>query len=132
MIQAKELRIGNLVTIENKKSWPNLSGKPMKVIGIEERLDRRFPKSRHTVKLEEYSQFEEFISYIPLTPKILERIGEVAVIATDDSDRYWKIGGLLYSERELVMQKGLHWLQNFHYFRTGEELEIKELQTTNK
>lgn len=72
--------IGDLVTIDNKKSWPNLKGVVMTVFSISEVTDSirlvSFPLSKFTVGVRdldgnEYNQFEEFIQPIKLTEEIL-------------------------------------------------------------
>lgn len=75
MIDAKSLRIGNIVTIDNEKSWPILAGIPVVVISISQRSDPDFLESNTSIgmqfKEELYSQFNEFVCGIPLSEDIL-------------------------------------------------------------
>ena len=79
MIQANEIRIGNIVTVDNPQFHPNLKDVPMVIKGI-------FTTERdYAVKLEhqipsdyiftEYSQLIQFIKPIPLTEEILLKAG---------------------------------------------------------
>lgn len=60
---------------------------------------------------------------IEITDEILEKIGERKLVMGDTA-AHWKIGGLLFREGDIELKKGLHWLQNHLYFRTGVELEV--------
>lgn len=102
MIKANELRIGNLVTINNPKYHPSATGKIVQVIGIYPTQGYENEKS-HGVNLEEinqlpntyyenYSQFICFIDPIPLTEEWLLKFGatkqEDKVQFKIDPDRY--------------------------------------------
>jgi hypothetical protein len=78
----------------------------------------------HWFLLHECMLWQENVEPIELTPEILEKAGTREWLLGDTSADYWKIGDFLYSAEELAMTKGVHWLQNLHYFRTGEELQI--------
>jgi len=90
-IQAKDLRIGNFVTIENAISWLYLKGIPMVVIGVDEILDLRktvsFPFSKYSIRLEgeegtKYSQFDQFIQPIKVNEEWLIKLGFIKDVDT--------------------------------------------------
>lgn len=60
---------------------------------------------------------------IPITEEIMDTLGERTALV-NTTEVHWKIGGFLYALSYPQLQKGLHWFQNYHYFRTGEELTI--------
>ena len=103
MLQSQELRIGN---------WVNNTTGEMQVSGITD--DEIYFKDGDCVPA-------KFIHPIPLTPDILEKLGEVKFVMGDTS-KYYKIGELLFGEDDFELSKGLHWLQNYYFFRTGTEL----------
>ncbi len=76
-----ELRVGDIVEIDNPNSWPALKGVPLKVTGISLKEDKLFHKSNCSISLESddrinsYSQFNEFIKPIPLTEEWLLKFG---------------------------------------------------------
>lgn len=82
-MNAEELRIGNLVTIDNPKAWPLLKGVILIVTGVDNKTDIHFPNSTGSVSLygkdkffsNTYSQFDEFIKPIPLTEEWLLKAG---------------------------------------------------------
>lgn len=117
-MEAKELRIGNWV-------YPNEeNATPYRVCGVinEEMVDFGLGGFNKRVKI-----LASELEPIELTPEILEKIGKKKeVLGSSDTLNYYMIGGFLYCESDTVLNRGLHWLQNYHYFRTGgEELEIK-------
>jgi hypothetical protein len=82
-MEATELRIGNLVTVDNEKCHTHLKGVTMAVVGISPRPDNNH-KPTHAIGLEyinqepnkyyeSYSQFLRFIKPIPLTEEWLEK-----------------------------------------------------------
>lgn len=81
-MQASELRIGNIVKLNNPKHWTGLAGRYFKVTGIDLNM------SEYAIRLElinpvdiseqisrELNQFIEFIEPVILSPEILERCG---------------------------------------------------------
>lgn len=82
-MEAKELRIGNIVTINNPESWKDLKYIPMRVIGINQCLGindmptycvsmmvlDNLKINKYTFQI--FSQFIEFIEPITLTEEIL-------------------------------------------------------------
>jgi hypothetical protein len=79
MIDPKELRIGNLVTIDNPNSWPEMKDIPCIVIGIQERLDHPFKESTHAINIknkdDSFGQFNQFINPILLVESELFKFG---------------------------------------------------------
>lgn len=61
---------------------------------------------------------------IPLTEEILDKIGKRNLLSSS-TEPCWIIDGQLYQLRDYQLQKGLHWFQNYHYFRTGNELNYQ-------
>lgn len=79
-MKANELRIRNLVTINNRL-LPETEGQIYKVSGLQSRYDIDFPDSSgvisldHTKSIKTYSQFDEFIQPVPLTEEWLLKFG---------------------------------------------------------
>ncbi len=77
-MNARELRIGNFVTIDNP-SHSRFSGIAMEVIGVNLNTDKSFPKSTGSVSLrckaQVFNQFDEFVKPIKLTEVHLEKAG---------------------------------------------------------
>lgn len=139
-MNAKELRVGNFVEIDNKEYHPLLSGKVCQVIGIKSQISRYFPDSKHTVEvainLSMYSQWEEFVKPIPLTEEWIEKLGANDLgyfyVGTgnaynsnpiDPNGFYFGIdeeGGI-----EICRVNYVHQLQNIVYVITGKELTLK-------
>lgn len=133
-MKANELRIGNIVTIENKMYWEAMKGKPLRVIGINlGRLDKLFPKSTGRISLEtfdrklQFSQMDEFIQAIILTEEWLLKFGAILqpwgwvlneiLIRWNLKDKFWiELGNGKKIELPYV-----HIFQNF-FALTGEEL----------
>lgn len=143
MIQANELRLGNLVMIENEL-LPETKGKYYKINGINKRFDMYFPDSNYTVGLDciksirTYSQFSEFIKPIPLTPELLVKCGFVF----NECEEYWECA---YNP-DFIIRRGdkkgtyathyevgittlifsyLHELQNIYFVLYSEELNVE-------
>ena len=89
MIDVKDLRYGNIVTLNNPKHWAELKGVPLKVVGVAERVDSK-GNDTFTVSLEiidsfkekygryaEYSinQFMKYVEPIAITEDLLPKIG---------------------------------------------------------
>lgn len=141
-MDARELRIGNLVTIDNRRSWPTLMGTPMVVTAVKATNDRQYKRSTGSVSLYhgggkwEYHQLDEFIKPIPLTSEWLERFGfkngkillpersslDSYLIVNDGRIQICKNGYYAYDPET----KYVHQLQNLYFALTGSELTLKE------
>jgi len=141
-----ELRIRNLVTIDNPNAWPDLKGVPMIVTGISTRVNiPDFPKSNGGVTLERgydtYSQFNEFIKPIPITEDWLQRANAHQPPARRD---FFRLSGMLLvlnpdgpgaepsdinvhigvTGQYITTLKYVHQLQNLYFAIKGTELEF--------
>lgn len=142
MIDPRELRIGNLVTIENKKAWPEMVSLHVEVFKAEVEHDPIFPNSKGVVFVrdnvrEEFCQMSEFISPIKLSTEWLVKFGFkkrglVWEYKPDaDGPPFCKINddgfyGFYLADNELENFgqeiKYVHQLQNLFFALTGEEL----------
>lgn len=145
-MEAKELRPMNLVTVENKKSWPELSGVAVIVCGIGENIEPTkavlFPKSKYCVRVcdndrNNYNQFEEFIKPIPLTEEWLVKF-DFEKIKHIHGYSFWTLSKSkrnkchidIYETKTLfagyVVEncKYVHQLQNLYWCLCGKELEL--------
>jgi hypothetical protein len=138
-MKVEELRIGNLVVVENKEYRPKDSGIPTRVteigrsskgavIGVE-------------VNNDDFGQFIHFIHFInpiPLTEEWLLKFGFIKVEREAGGFKYGIcIGGVHYLECHDLSDNGflcnkcmismdhVHQLQNLYFALTGEELQIK-------
>ena len=141
MIPANDLRIGNLVTVNNPKYHPKLKDVILQVISIDELLD--FDKiATHAIRLkhinqepntyyETYSQFIKFIELIPLSEDILLKCGFISNPYQDRYESKWcnvecdKTKGIteLWIESHPHI-KYLHQLQNLIWINFNEELKV--------
>ena len=130
MIDPKELRIRNWVTIDNPIAWPEMANIPVMVTSVEESLDEQFPESPGAIRLkyehDTYCQYSEFISPIPLTPEWLERLGFV----NHRKNIYSKEGiNFIHYKEGVIYLAGprhinlfyVHQLQNLFFALTGHE-----------
>jgi hypothetical protein len=137
MIDAKDLRLNNYVAIDNKESWPMVSGLPMQVISISQRADEDFPNSNASITMQRgndlFSQFNEFICPIVLTEEILIKAGFKR--QNNALNGPYKNDFSLWNPREETIFtlndtlftpkiKYIHQLQNLYYILTGEELSF--------
>ena len=81
-MKANELRIGNLVTINNEKHYPKMKGINLIVCGIEKlRSDEgakillNYPKEQENIVIPAFSQFEQFINPIELSDEFMTFFG---------------------------------------------------------
>ena len=123
-------------------AWPELANIPVVVTSVEEGFDEQFHKSKGTVRMknghDDYNQFSEFISPIPLTPEWLERLGfkkrEGGVCyewwnGINEVTHDWlvsitemKDNGQFFYRNGKHTIKYVHQLQNLFFALTGEEL----------
>ena len=148
-MKATELRIGNLVTINNEL-LPETKNEIYKVYGLNAKFDLSFPDSsgvvslNHTKSIRIYSQFDEFIEPIPLTEEWLLKFGfEKDEYAKDFRlGKYWVENryfdsyeksmflfgcyqfNKIYITSNVDVLKYVHELQNLYFAITGEELTI--------
>ena len=146
-MEATEIRIGNLVTVDNPKYHPKLKDVILQVTGINETLG--FEKEwtygvslEHINQLkytyyESYSQFIKFIKPIPLSE---ERLLEIFGLKREDTEIndftfphcdyiiiHKQVDDLfaVYINGKTVLIKYIHQLQNLYFDLIGEELIIK-------
>lgn len=99
MINPKELRLGNMVYWDvQDKTYLEIS----------------------MMSFDSLYVFDK-IQPIPLTEEIMDKIGKRNLLSSS-TEPCWIIDGLLYQLSDFQLQKGLHWFQNYYYFRTGNEL----------
>lgn len=153
MIHAKELRLGNIVTVDNQKHHPKLKGTPLIVMGVSENNNGICVNLEHIHKqpntcYETYSQLIDFLEPITINDKLLLKCGFekkdpircTMLLSLDDSytindnmapTLQWWIGKDYVSVcRSGIGAKSakcnsLHQLQNLYFALTGKELEVK-------
>lgn len=147
-MKANELRVGNLVSIDNEKSHPTMKDKTCKVIGFSLRTDKIFPLSDSVISVEylnrylneeTYSQFNEFIKPIPLTKECLIVFGFTHHLAPQDRINVYNLHDIMNLEwwndhasfdfgAEKIECKlyFVHQLQNLYFSLTGNELQITD------
>jgi len=141
-MKGTDLRIGNFVTIENAKSWLDLKGIPMVVIGIEKIFDPlkiiAFPLSEYSIRLEgkkkvEHNQFEQFIQPIKVNEEWLIKLGFIKDV--DTSFRWFLLeesiaydlddhGVRILGGWEFGKRKYVHELQNLIYVLTMSDAKL--------
>ena len=150
-MKANELRIGNLVKINNEL-LPEVKNEIYKVYGLNAKFDLSFPNSsgvislNHTKSIRIYSQFDEFIEPIPFTKEWLVKFGFEKAKHSHGYDcyikdgfdfdivshgRYWVLA--IYTDESctdsLYFAHGrfeyVHQFQNLYFALTGEELTIQ-------
>jgi hypothetical protein len=136
-MKAEELRIGNLIMLENDL-LPETKGEIYKVAGFQSRFDLSFPDSTgvifldHIKSIRTYNQFDEFVIPIPLTEEWLLKLGfdpeedgyvhpeEPLFIIDSDLSHIWDAS---YTGAKI---DNIHQLQNLFFALTGNELTINE------
>jgi len=140
-MEAKELRIGNYVMLNNPTYHQDIKGKTCVVKGILLKTYESFPKSTGVITIENKGhrrdQLDEFIEPIPLTEEWLLKFGfEVSghlifiSIGNGYSLCYNTHSGICFisaptSLNYLPPLKDIHQLQNIYHALTGEELTAK-------
>ncbi|NDW19459.1 hypothetical protein D0T53_11140 [Dysgonomonas sp. 216] len=144
-----ELRIGNLVTVDNPKYHPKLKNIPLKIVGMSQRrgLENEITYVVDLVSLNEleniviplYSQFIKFIKPITLTEDIILNSGFVKddnIYKNENMPHYYieylfSIYALRYrywhnaSESYMIKQlQYLHQFQNIFFDLTEKELDV--------
>lgn len=133
-MEANELRIGNFVLVDNAKSHPNLLNEPVIVVGINKRYEKNFPNSNATISFEidKYnggSQFNEFIKPIELTEQWILKFTYIKLnnkYFTIQGHLIWICNDLFMCDKNGIVLKYVHQLQNLYFALTGQELNIKE------
>lgn len=133
-MNAAELRIGDLVLLDNLKYRPKETGLIHIVLGISEK-NALVSKVQNNEFKDSYGQYYEYLKPIELTEEILLKCG---FFYDSDADTF-KISNctmqldsygfdgymvIIFGE-DLRLIKNLHQLQNLYFCLTGEELEIK-------
>ena len=129
MIQPEELRIGNLITINNPKYRPNEHGKIAFVSGIKEKTSVHFQDSTHVIELKGklfgISQFNEFVDAIPLNEEWLLKMPRIEmydyVLRKSGQGLHIELRGVNITTCNYV-----HEYQNFYYITQGSELTLKQ------
>ena len=127
-MKATDLRIGNIVEIENEIYHPKMKGIPLIVTGIHQILGSK-REFTHSVSLEvankkentyyeSYSQFIEHIKPIPINEEWLLKFGfdvkEPVLISS------WKFSP--FCDTIITKCEYVHQLQNLYFALTGTEL----------
>lgn len=137
-MEAKELRIGNCVYVDNKEFHPSLAEKAMVICGIEKLRDDERGKialnhinEKDNIILPAVSQFDQFIKPIKLTEEWLIKFGfEVALNGlwdvTENYSMRLEMDNYVRCSTEpisLIEIKYVHQLQNLYFALTGKELK---------
>jgi len=150
MINVNELRIGNLVTIDNKEFYPIMKDVPLQISQILEReslkkgiwthaVSLEYPNKLKNVYYQNFGQFLEFIKPIELTEEWLLKCRFVESYRSDFRVKYEhkkcnEIGfdfscrsiiesGFRYFGKHIKIDY-VHQLQNLYFALTNEELKI--------
>lgn len=144
-MKASELRIGNLVFVDNERHHPELKDTPMIVQSISRsyrqkegyvyycNLDRLIPDISDLI---EYSQLIKFLQPIPITEEWVLKLGFNKIV-----DDMFGLHEYIYEYYSFNIKSGclengvlnvntipllyVHQLQNLYFALTGEELTIK-------
>lgn len=137
-MKASELRLGNLVTVDDPRAHPQpeYKGVPLRVAGWSTGAIDLEPTNS---SLKSFCLFEEYVDPIPLTEEwLLNKCGAIKApdefgglllppesirILKDENGFYHLTGSPFGQEIRLPF---VHKLQNFIYEYTGTELTIKE------
>lgn len=148
-MKPNELRIGNLVTVNNPEFWPKLKGVALEVMGVSRCQPLEgYENTDYAVQLidrnnynQTYSQFICFIEPILISKKSLEIFNPINVYDLrkdilhdkDHSFIFWfykngridlRIGGRDFKDHESRKKryKYIHQFQNLYFDMTTEEL----------
>jgi hypothetical protein len=75
------------------------------------------------MKILEINPESDAFAPFPITSDILQKIGERKFVFSD-TKTYWQIFDELFEEDGVLLSRGLHWLQNYLYFRYNRTLNI--------
>ena len=144
-----ELRIGNIVSIENETYWPKIKNIPMVVTGMHQvvqdstaiySIDLEHLERKKNTYYESYSQFQKFVKPILLTEKWLLRFGfkkyETAMIKsynyikTKDGAYQIMVNSALptlfcIEDLQLIIRY-VHELQNLYFTIYKEEISLDQ------
>lgn len=141
-MKANELRIGNLVTVDNKKYHPSLKGVVLEITSISKNsqgyvLGLKHINQQKNVYYESYSQYIHFCKPIALTEDELLRLG----FTCDENKMYrndricvnwgnWGTVTILGPDGGYVIpfqhkNQTVHWIQNLYFALTRKELIYK-------
>lgn len=142
-MKANELRIGNLVAINNEKHHLKMKAIPLIVCGIEKirpdesaKILLNYPKEQENIVIPAFSQFEEFVNPIELTGQFMTFfglketfMGTYSIWDFEDFGRSFDVtqdsnGFTFQIHGDFIEIKYVHELQNIHFIITGEELAI--------
>jgi hypothetical protein len=138
-MKANELRIGNLVFVDNTQYWSELKGIYLEVTSISSESVSLSHVNMHPNKYYmRYSQLLEYIQPIPITEELLlkcslerkaqDTIFDYPTWYLNDSEYMFEADGRFYHNLvncDYKEVKYLHQFQNIVFALTGEELEVK-------
>ncbi len=138
-MKIEDLRIGNLVRVNNKQFHPNLKGAILRVTGLYERSSNGVIETSVNLEYgrETYSQFVEYIKPVALTEQWLLDLGfkvkrefyekgKLSILLANLKD-YLPNGRVYYNSWAIMesQPKYVHQLQNLYFALTQEELILK-------
>ena len=136
IMKANELRIGNLVTVNNPEYHPKLKGVILRVTSISLNSDDYSVGLEHinqkpNTYYEAYSQFVRFIEPIQLTEEWLLKFG-ANKYEFEHKENQYRIENMLFVIRENIFfdygtgvkLQFVHQLQNLYFAINSEELTI--------
>ena len=142
-MKANELRIGNLVTINNEEHHAKIKSIPLIICGIEKlrseegaKILLNYPKEQENIVIPAFSQFEQFINPIELSDEFMTIfgfketfMGIYSIWEFDDFGRSFNVtqdsnGFSFQIHGDWKEIKYVHELQNIHFIMTGEELAM--------
>lgn len=143
-MKIEDLRIGNLVSVNNKQFHPNLKGAILRVTGLHERSRNGVVETSVNLECERetYSQFMEYIKPVALTEQWLLDLGfnqiiekqwylhfhDVCLTLYEDSEQYMvQIHDMEIDESSIFLKsiQYVHQLQNIFFILSGKEIDIK-------
>ena len=129
-MKSSELRIGNFITIDNKKWHPKAKNEILTVVIINnDSASMNYLDDSKNIVEPAFSQLEEYLSPIQLTEEWLIKMGFFV-----NGDKFYKgeiglyLDGNIWWCDEIISENiiSVHQLQNLYFALTGKELEIKE------